>query len=68
MSFGLHVGSVEPNVTGSLVLGGYDSSRCITELVVLDITYFSLLDISLNVSRGDLAFLNVPLNYQNGLL
>lgn len=68
MSYGLHVGSVEPNITGSLVLGGYDSSRCITEPISSDKLSFRLLDISLNVSRGDSAFLNTTSLPLDGLL
>lgn len=68
LSYGLHVGSVVPNVTGSLVLGGYDSSRCITEPIASDSTSFQLVDIALNVSRGASAFLNVSSTPQIGLL
>lgn len=36
ISYGLQVGSVDMNVSGSLVLGGYDSSRVLSEPVVVD--------------------------------
>ncbi|KEF54747.1 uncharacterized protein A1O9_09189 [Exophiala aquamarina CBS 119918] len=68
ISFGLHIGSVEPEIEGSLILGGYDSSRCITEPIVSDTTSFNLLDISLNVSRGASAFLKTTAKEVNGLL
>lgn len=67
-SFGLHIGSVEPIIEGSLVLGGYDSSRCISEPIISDTTSFNLVDISLNVSRGASAFLNTTTNEVSGLL
>ncbi|KAK5044574.1 hypothetical protein LTR84_010698 [Exophiala bonariae] len=66
-SFGLHIGSVEPQVEGSLVLGGYDSSRCITEPISTDGDAFSLVDISLNVSSGASAFLNSKTTEITGL-
>jgi len=68
MSFGLHIGSVEPEIEGSLVLGGYDSSRCISDPIVSDTLSFNLVDISLNVSRGESAFLNTTAKEVTGLL
>lgn len=67
-SFGLHVGSVAANIGGSLILGGYDSSRCITQPITSDSTVFKLLDISLNVTRGVSAFLNTDKSTVSGLL
>ena len=37
-SFGLHIGSAPLGQVGSLVLGGYDSSRIVGEVVALDTT------------------------------
>ncbi|KAH9828878.1 putative peptidase A1 family protein [Teratosphaeria destructans] len=64
-SYGLHVGSVSPNITGSLVLGGYDSSRCLDTPLSTSEQYVQLTSISLNVSSGDSAYQNassVPIN------
>lgn len=66
-SFGLHIGSVEPQIEGSLVLGGYDSSRCITEPIVSGAESFKLTDISLNVSSGTSAFFNTKTTEITGL-
>jgi hypothetical protein len=52
------LGSVEPNVTGSLVLGGYDISRCLTDPIVSSLDTVQLSGISMNVSSGGYAFLN----------
>ncbi|KAK5129974.1 hypothetical protein LTR08_002567 [Meristemomyces frigidus] len=57
-SYGLHIGSVFPNVTASLVLGGYDSSRCLTEPIVSDTQAVQLVGIAVNVSSGASAFSN----------
>jgi len=50
ISYGLHIGSVSPNISGTLYLGGYDSSRCITTSIEPDNHTFSLADIGLLVS------------------
>lgn len=60
ISYGLHVGSVEPNVTASLVIGGYDSSRCLEEPLTSDKGSLELTSISLNVSSGRSAYLTSP--------
>lgn len=57
-SYGLQVGSVYPNVSGSLVLGGYDSARCLTEPLISDSQSVTLTGISLNVSSGGYAYEN----------
>ncbi|KAK5128957.1 hypothetical protein LTR85_000290 [Meristemomyces frigidus] len=57
-SYGLHIGSVNANVSGSLVLGGYDSSRCLTEPLISDSQSVTLTGISLNVSSGGYAYEN----------
>ncbi|KAI7447922.1 hypothetical protein KC336_g860 [Hortaea werneckii] len=56
VSYGLHVGSVVANVTPSLILGGYDSSRILTPPLVSDSRSFSLTGISLNVTEGGNAY------------
>lgn len=68
MSYGLHVGSVEPNVTGSLVLGGYDSSRCLTDPIVSSLDTVQLRNIALNVSSGGYAYLDTDSAYVPDLL
>lgn len=55
-SYGLQIGSVYPNVSGSLTLGGYDASRCITEPLISDSQSVNLVGISLNVSSGGFAY------------
>ncbi|RMX93476.1 hypothetical protein D0868_12835 [Hortaea werneckii] len=67
-SHSLHVGSVFPNITGSLILGGYDKSRCLSEPLVTQGDSFTLTDIGLNVSSGDSVFKGLPSGSQNGLL
>lgn len=67
-SYSLHVGSVFPNITGSLILGGYDKSRCLGEPIVTQGDSFMLTDIGLNVSSGDSVFKGLPSGTQNGLL
>lgn len=59
VSFGLHVGSVWPLVPGSLVLGGYDRSRCISTPIVSDTNDFTLIELSLEVASGGWAFSNI---------
>lgn len=61
LSYGLHIGSAEPNITGSLVLGGYDKSRILSDAIVAgNDNVFRLTDIALNVSSGGSAFINPP--------
>jgi hypothetical protein len=52
---GLHVGSASilVPVPGSLVLGGYDKSRCLTNLIVSETDTFDLTGIGLSVASGD---------------
>lgn len=58
LSYGLHIGSAEPNITGSLVLGGYDKSRILSDAIVAGSdNLFRLTDIALNVSSGGSAFI-----------
>lgn len=68
ISYGLHMGSVEPNVTGSLVLGGYDSSRCLTDPIVSSVDTVLLRSIALNVSSGGHAYLDSDEAYIPDLL
>lgn len=55
-------------MTGSLILGGYDSSRCLTEPIVSDTMAFQLVDVVLNVSSGGSAFVGLPSGLAQGLL
>jgi hypothetical protein len=70
MSYGLHIGSAEPFVAGSLVLGGYDKSRILSDAIVAgNDNVFRLTDIALNVSRGDSAWTSkTSSSYSSGLL
>lgn len=68
LSYGLHAGSVEPNVTGSLVLGGYDSSRCLTDPIVSNVDTVQLVGVALNVSSGGYAYTNSSSAYISNLL
>ena len=70
MSYGLHIGSAEPFVAGSLVLGGYDKSRILSDAIVAgNDNVFRLTDIALNVSRGDSAWTSkTTSSYNSGLL
>ncbi|KAF2461955.1 aspartic peptidase domain-containing protein [Lineolata rhizophorae] len=52
MSYGLHIGSARPNISGSLQLGGFDSSRCITPPIVTDNRTLTLTNITLEVAEG----------------
>lgn len=67
-SFGIHVGSVYHNISGSLILGGYDRSRCITNPIVSDSATFKLVDISLGVAAGISSFIDLPQGNRKGLL
>lgn len=68
ISYGLHMGSVEPNVTGSLFLGGYDSSRCLTDPIVPSVDTVQLRGIALNVSSSGHAYLDSDEAYIPNLL
>lgn len=56
VSYGLHVGSAEPNVSASLILGGYDSYRCLTQPIVSSDQLVQLVDIGLGVANGGGAY------------
>ncbi|KAF2416518.1 hypothetical protein EJ08DRAFT_703629 [Tothia fuscella] len=62
LSYGLHIGSIHPNITPSLYWGGYDSSRVLGPPLTSNTDTFTLRDISLTVSTGGSAYLN---NSQN---
>ncbi|KAM0715215.1 hypothetical protein Q7P37_009680 [Cladosporium fusiforme] len=69
LSYGLHIGSAEPNVTGSLVLGGYDKSRILSDAIVAgNDNNFRLTDIALNVTSGGSGFINSSSGSIKGLL
>ena len=55
-------------MTGSLVLGGYDISRCLTDPIVSSLDTVQLSGISMNVSSGGYAFLNSSSAYIPDLL
>ncbi|KAE8373883.1 aspartic peptidase domain-containing protein [Aspergillus bertholletiae] len=64
-SYGLHIGSVEPAIPGSLVLGGYDKGRVLTEVSSQSVSLASyssgmwqivLKDIGLGVATGGSPF------------
>ena len=56
--YGLHIGSASSSVAvpGSLVLGGYDKSRCLTSPIISDTDVFDLTNIGLGVASGDSPF------------
>lgn len=60
--YGLHIGSASSSapVPGSLILGGYDKSRCLTTPIVSDTDVFELTDIGLGVASGDSPFPKDP--------
>jgi hypothetical protein len=58
LSYGLHIGSVYPNITPSLYWGGYDSARLLGPAITSNNDSFTLRDISLTVSSGGGAYLN----------
>lgn len=68
IKMGTNPRQVYPNVTGSLILGGYDSSRCLTEPIVSDTLGVQLVDIALNVSSGGSAFTNLANGFAQSLL
>lgn len=69
LSYGLHIGSAEPNISGSLVLGGYDKSRILSDAVVAgNDNLFRLTDIALNVSSGGSAYTDASSGSVDGLL
>lgn len=67
ISYGMHLGSPTYGITGSLVLGGYDRSRCFTDPITSNNSTFVLTDLSLEVLEGRSYFTGSPIT-QNGLL
>ncbi|GAB7366563.1 hypothetical protein MBLNU230_g8549t1 [Neophaeotheca triangularis] len=67
-SYGLHVGSVQHQINASLILGGYDRSRCLTEPIIAQKDSFHLLDIALNVSSGGSAYPGLVHGFADSLL
>ncbi|OQV00627.1 hypothetical protein CLAIMM_06100 [Cladophialophora immunda] len=70
-TWGMHIGSVYPNVPGSLILGGYDRNRVIgtvsmwpAQNTMFDMI-INLLDVSIGVETGASPF---PFAYRSGLL
>lgn len=60
ISYGLHVGSAVHNITGSLYLGGYDSSRIIAPPLNLTAgSTLELMNVYLNISSGGNAYTNL---------
>ncbi|KAL1634472.1 hypothetical protein SLS58_010668 [Diplodia intermedia] len=61
MSYGIHVGSVQHNITGKMFYGGYDRARCISAPIAAPSnSTFSLAAISLGVAAGAPALLANP--------
>lgn len=60
ISYGLHMGSVYPNVPGSLVLGGYDSARALSDPIVSDDETFTLNTIGLDSVGGGYMYIGEP--------
>lgn len=70
ISYGLHIGSASETTTiaGSLVLGGYDRSRCLTEPIQSSNRTFTLIDIALGVADGGSPFTKAEALPIGGLL
>lgn len=70
ISYGLHIGSASQQnfVPGSLVLGGYDQSRCLTDPIESSSDVFTLVDIGMGVTDGGSPFPNSQESSRNGLL
>lgn len=58
ISYGLHIGSPNLKIQPSLILGGYDKSRCLSDPISSGSQTFELLDIGLGVNEGDWTFTN----------
>lgn len=75
LSYGLQIGSPSLDIEPSLVMGGYDRSRCLTEPISTQNTTFQLTDISVGANGLGWPFTsaytgnsNASANYQSGLL
>ncbi|KAI9884431.1 MAG: hypothetical protein M1823_003785 [Watsoniomyces obsoletus] len=51
-SWGLHIGSVKYNISGSLVFGGYDQSRILGEVATFDNETTRIVNITTNIFDG----------------
>ncbi|RYP01588.1 hypothetical protein DL764_006176 [Monosporascus ibericus] len=54
-SFGMHIGSVDPPIDGSLYFGGYDQNRVVGDIITETDDYtkeITLKDITINVAEG----------------
>ncbi|KAH0348114.1 hypothetical protein KCU83_g6363, partial [Aureobasidium melanogenum] len=75
LSYGLQIGSPSLNIQPSLVMGGYDRSRCLTAPISIQNTTFELADISVGANGPGWPFIspytansNASANSQSGLL
>lgn len=75
LSYGLQIGSPSLHIEPSLVMGGYDRSRCLTEPITTQNTTFQLTDISIGAdglgwpfTRAYTGNSNASANSQTGLL
>ncbi|KAI5204907.1 hypothetical protein AUEXF2481DRAFT_4990 [Aureobasidium subglaciale EXF-2481] len=75
VSYGLHVGSPSLSLDPSLVMGGYDRSRCLTDPVTTHNTTFILVDVSIGSAGSGWPFVdlysgmgNLSENSQSGFL
>ncbi|THY35084.1 hypothetical protein D6D01_01628 [Aureobasidium pullulans] len=75
LSYGLHIGSPSLNITPSLVLGGYDKSRCLGGLVTSQSQTFRLVNIGFGAEGRGWPFttgghnpINASSNSRGGLL
>lgn len=75
LSYGLQIGSPSLDIEPSLVMGGYDRSRCLTEPITTKDTTFQLTDISVGANGSGWPFTtpytansNASANSQSGLL
>ncbi|KAG9850960.1 hypothetical protein KCU98_g4839, partial [Aureobasidium melanogenum] len=75
LSYGLQIGSPTLDIEPSLVMGGYDRSRCLTEPITTQNTTFRLTDISVGANGSGWPFVspntansNASANSQSGLL
>ena len=60
LSFGMHMGSVDPYVAGSLILGGYDRSRILGPLLVYDSDSYK--------NSGSLRLINLGIGVEEGYI
>lgn len=68
ISYRLQVGSSTLGFNGSLILGGYDCQRCLTDPILGSNQTFQMLSIGLGVSQGGSAYLNINGSSVSGLM